>query len=63
MKEFFKSLPYAMKKHLLIRSGLSLLFLILFTIVLLVAKDFVNTALTPKCKGANAACSLEEPCP
>ena len=41
MKEFFKSLPYAMKKHLLIRSGLSLLFLILFTIVLLVAKDFL----------------------
>ncbi len=41
MKEFFKSLPYAMKKHLLIRSGLGLLFLILFTIVLLVAKDFL----------------------
>ena len=41
MKEFFKNLPYAMKQHLLIRSGLGLLFLILFTIVLLVAKDFL----------------------
>lgn len=41
MREFFKSLPYAMKKHLLIRSGLGLLFLILFTIILLVAKDFL----------------------
>ena len=30
MKEFFKSLPYAMKKHLLLRSVLGLLFLILF---------------------------------
>ena len=40
MKEFFKSLPYAMKKHLLIRSGLSLLFLILFTIVI----ELVNMA-------------------
>ena len=41
MKEFFKSLPYAMKKHLLLRSVLGLLFLILFIIVLLVAKDFL----------------------
>ncbi len=41
MKEFFRSLPYAMKKHLLIRSGLGVLFLILFTIVLLVGKDFL----------------------
>ena len=41
MKRFFKSLPYAIKKHILIRGGLSLLFLILFAIILITMKDFL----------------------